>query len=297
MVDTLDSLTALTRQSTLSDEKVILLGSKSIGFAIAKELRATLGAIPILTFDDRDDSRSALNELVGIGATVLAQPKHAGDALDDASVVVVAGWYWMLPDTVTTARRTVGFHNSLLPKYRGGSPLVWAMIRGEPEVGVSMFEIGHEMDAGPIWGQARTIIEPDETVSDVLIRLQAASVELVRNALPDLLSGGGHPVPQDEAAATFCAQRQESDGQIDWTLPARRVHDFVRAQSRPYPGAFTALDGRRVRVWRTRVVDRTYVGTPGQIVRAGVICGDDRLVELLEVEGSTPRAGRFTSGS
>lgn len=268
-----------------------VLGSKSIGLSIAQEVRRIEPDARILTFDDREDSRSRHDDLTALGARVLADPKHPD--VGDAALVIVAGWYWLLGREALEDRRVVGIHNSLLPRYRGGSPLVWAMIRGDRQVGVSLFELVSGMDAGPIWGQTRLEVGPDEMVGNVLPRLEAAAIDLLRDALPTLRDPAAAGTPQDDDAATFCAQRASADGRIDWSWSAQRIHDFVRAQSRPYPGAFTECQGRRITIWETRLIDQTYFGSPGQIIAGGVICGDARPIQVLDSSVALPRSGRL----
>jgi methionyl-tRNA formyltransferase len=111
-----------------------------------------------------------------------------------------------------------------------------------------------------------------------------------------MLSGERVPRPQTSHGASWCAARTPDDGRIDWQQPAVRIHNFIRAQSRPYPGAFTSLDGNALHIWSSRRHDATYMGTPGQVAHVAadgvlVIAGDHRAIRVTEVQapGEPPR--------
>lgn len=264
--------------------RTALLGSKAIGIAALDCLFAHSELAAAYTIDDRDDTRSCFDAFMERGAVV----RHASD-LPDVDLVVVAGWYVFLPDDLLARMPFLGIHHSLLPKYRGGSPLVWAMIRGEREVGTSIFQLSHEMDAGMIWARAAILLDGRPYIGDVLDEANAIAIEL----LAGILDGKRTQIRQDESKATYAAQRQPDDGLIDWSRPAIEVERFVRAQSRPYPGAFTYADGQRVTIWRASAVDVDYAGVPGQVVRWGgpaIVTGDG----LLAIEESSqPVRGRL----
>jgi methionyl-tRNA formyltransferase len=143
-----------------------------------------------------------------------------------------------------------------------------------------------EVDAGDIWGQRRVAITPDEYVDSVLNRLEGEAAGLIGEALPGMLAGAVRPWPQDHERATFCAPRRPEDGRIDWQWPAERIARFVRAQSRPYPGAYTHAGGDKVTIWRA-AVGASRAGEPGETVTNGVICGDGMLLEIQEAQCGT----------
>jgi methionyl-tRNA formyltransferase len=170
-------------------------------------------------------------------------------------LLVVVGWYYMIPRRMRelAPRGCVGIHASLLPRYRGGAPLVWAMINGEMEAGVTMFHLSDGVDDGDIVGQRRFAIEPRDTIADLLEKAERASLELTEELVPAFAAGTAPRLPQDHGLATHVPQRSPADGRIDWTWDAPRIDRFIRAQTKPYPGAFTDLEGKRVRIWAAEV--------------------------------------------
>jgi methionyl-tRNA formyltransferase len=195
------------------------------------------------------------------------------------------------PAVLATARRgAFNMHGSLLPKYRGRVPVNWAIIRGERETGATLHEMVEKPDAGRIAGREAVPIGDNDTAAEVFARITQAAGRVLERALPGLVDGTGALVPQDLRAGNYFGGRRPEDGRIDWTKGAREVHDLVRAVAPPYPGAFTGLAGRRVRVLRTWWSEPAPLGAaaPGTLAteggRAWACCGDGRWLELREIE-------------
>lgn len=215
------------------------------------------------------------------------------------------------PAVLATARRgAYNLHGSLLPKYRGRVPVNWAIIHGERETGATLHEMVAKPDAGRIAGREAVPIGDNDTAAEVFARVTAAAGRVLERALPSLLDGTARLEPQVLADGSYFGGRRPEDGRIDWSKGARDVHNLVRAVAPPYPGAFTALGGRRVRVLATWWSDPPALapGAPGTVTaaagRAWACCGDGRWLELraVEIEGEPPLsgpalAGRFAPGS
>jgi methionyl-tRNA formyltransferase len=180
-------------------------------------------------------------------------------------------------------------HGSLLPKYRGRAPVNWAVLKGETRTGATLHAMTTRADTGAILDQEAVPIGPDDEAIDVQKRVTAAAVAVLGRRIDELKAGTAKTTPQDEAQATRFGQRRPEDGRIDWSRPAKEVHDLVRAVTHPYPGAFTDLFGGKTFVWRTRLPGlAAHDNFPGEIRgedgRLHVTCGDDHFVELLRVQ-------------
>ena len=180
-------------------------------------------------------------------------------------------------------------HGSLLPKFRGRAPVNWAVLKGETRTGATLHAMTERADRGPILDQEAVPIGPDDTAIEVQRRVTDAAVAVLARRLDELKSGQARPVPQDESQASRFGRRRPDDGRIDWTRPAREVHDLVRAVTHPFPGAFTDVFGPKTFVWRSRLPGLAAHDTfPGQVraeeERLFVACGDDRYVELLALQ-------------
>ena len=213
----------------------------------------------------------------------------------DPELIFVVGWSQLVRDAfIALAREGVfGMHPTLLPRHRGRAPIPWAILSGLARTGVTLFEIvDATADSGTIVGQVVVDIAPDETATTLFDRLAVAHVDLIREYVPRLIARTAPRVPQDPTRASSWPKRAPTDGIIDWETRAPYLHDWVRAQTRPYPGAFTFLGDDKVVVWRARPVELAEPAPAGTIVEAGpagpvVACGEGALV-LEEVETGVP---------
>ena len=169
-------------------------------------------------------------------------------------LMLVVSWRRMIPARLYNRPRlgTYVFHDSLLPRYRGFSPTVWAIANGEDHTGVTLFRIADEADAGDIVDQQKVPIGPDDTIGIVRDRVTRAYLEILERNLPALLRGNAPARPQDPARATTAPRRTPEDNRIDWSAPADCTHNLIRAVTHPYPGAFTTLEGRTLRIWAAK---------------------------------------------
>ncbi len=209
----------------------------------------------------------------------------------EPQLVFVIGWSQLVRDPfIAVARDGVfGMHPTLLPRHRGRAPIPWAILSGLARTGVTLFEIVDETaDSGSIVGQTVVEIAPDDTATTLFDRLARAHVELVREYVPQILAGTAPRVPQDPRRASSWPRRSPADGIIDWETRAPYLHDWVRAQTRPYPGAFTFLGDEKVVVWRARPLELDADAPAGTILEERpegpvVACGEGALL-LEEIE-------------
>lgn len=168
---------------------------------------------------------------------------------------LVVGWYHVVPRVWRDLAPAYGMHGSLLPAYRGGAPLVWAMIHGEREAGITLFQLDDGIDTGAIVGQRAVPITLNDTIATLYARVEVAGLAVLREALPCLIDGTCASQPQNLASGSVMPQRAPSDGLIDWNRPSLDIYNFIRAQTRPYPGAFTFVGNERVNVWQAKFYD------------------------------------------
>lgn len=201
--------------------------------------------------------------------------------------ILVVGWYHMVPKKIRKMAMTAGLHASLLPKYSGGAPLVWAMINGENETGITFFIFEKGVDSGPIIGQQKVPILNDDTIKTLYQRIEEAGLDLLGQYIPQIMAKEVEFITQDESQRTLVPQRSPEDGQIDWHWKARRIYDFIRAQTHPYPGAFSYIQQEKVHIWSSVESHETdtIASPPGTIVakereKILVSCGDNSALEI-----------------
>lgn len=201
----------------------------------------------------------------------------------------------------------IGTHPALLPRNRGRHPLIWAIIEGLTESGLTFFRLDEGADSGDIVWQGKFEILGTDDASTLYRKMEDLAAEGLHKWVPLLLEGRASFVPQDHAQATYWRKRKAADGQIRWREAAQTACRLIRALTRPYPGAETYLHGRRVTVWRARetTITESERGPSGQVCRVEdggpvVICGRGaiQLIEWQSQEGMVqPMVGdRFGEG-
>jgi methionyl-tRNA formyltransferase len=219
----------------------------------------------------------------------------------EPELVFVVGWSQIIHDPfiALASEGVFGMHPTLLPRHRGRAPIPWAILTGLARTGVTLFEIVDATpDSGSIIGQVTLDVAPDETATTLFARIADAHVELTRELLPQLLARMAPRIPQDLSRASSWPRRTPADGIIDWETRAPYLYDWVRAQTRPYPGAFTFLGDEKVIVWSARPVELADAAPAGTVVEVGpagpvVACGEGALV-LEEIQMS---AGELVVGA
>ncbi|MEH0631628.1 methionyl-tRNA formyltransferase [Streptomyces stelliscabiei] len=206
----------------------------------------------------------------------------------DPDLIVANNWRTWLPPEIfdLPTHGTLNIHDSLLPTYAGFSPLIWALINGEQEVGVTAHRMDGELDMGDVLLQRSVPVGAKDTATDLFHRTVDLIGPLVTDSLELIASGEAVWTPQDRSRSSFFHKRSLEDSRIDWTWPAEDLERFVRAQSDPYPNAFTHHRGERIRIVSASVSEGRYGGTPGRIF---IREGDGVVI----VAGADARAGRL----
>ena len=208
-------------------------------------------------------------------------------------LIFVVGWSQLVhePFIALASEGVFGMHPTLLPRHRGRAPIPWAILAGLARTGVTLFEIvDASPDSGSIVGQLTLDVARDETATTLFARIADAHVALTREFVPQLLAGTAPRIRQDPSRASSWPRRAPADGIIDWETRAPYLYDWVRAQTRPYPGAFSFLGEERVIVWAARPVELAMEAPAGTVVEVRpegpvVACGEGGLV-LEEIQTS-----------
>jgi methionyl-tRNA formyltransferase len=196
------------------------------------------------------------------------------------------------PEILGAARRgALNMHGSMLPKYRGRAPVNWAILHGATETGATLHYMAARADAGDIVDQLAVPILQDDDALEVFAKVTVAAETVLARSLPGLIAGTAPRRPQPIEPGQYFGRRRPEDGRIDWSWPAQRIHNLVRAVAPPFPGAFADVGGERWEIHKTRVIDQAMMPT-GQTRLAGrdgrcyVECWDGSVLELLAVVGA-----------
>lgn len=224
------------------------------------------------------------------GVRILVQPprKEVGTLaaeLSELAVDLVVVWHYsmLLPPELlrVPTRGTVNVHGGLVPDYRGGHVLQWAIVNGEQETGATLHYVDETIDTGPVIDEARVPITDADDAATVAAGIVDAGLALLRAHWHSLADGTAVAREQQPGEGRYWPLRTPKDGQIDWTMPAARIRDLVRALVPPWSGATTTAAGLSLVVERVDVIERS--GAPGtvlEVARDGVVvaAGADAVV-------------------
>ncbi len=204
----------------------------------------------------------------------------------NAQVAVVVAYGLILPQTILDAPEhgCLNIHASLLPRWRGAAPIHRAIMSGDSETGVCIMQMEAGLDTGPVLLRSQTPIGAEETTAQLHDRLSEMGAALIVDALGKLADLT--PEPQPENGVTYATKIDKTEAKVDWTRPAIEIDRQIRGLS-PFPGAWTEIDGERVKLLASRLSEGQ--GPPGHVLDKGlrVACGDGA-IELLRLQ----RAGK-----
>jgi methionyl-tRNA formyltransferase len=182
-------------------------------------------------------------------------------------ILFIIGWHKIVPQEVLdTATIRLGIHSSLLPKDRGPSPINWQIIRGETLGGVTLFHLTTGVDAGDIVDSEAYKIEENDTVADVYSKATISSISLLDKNWGSIHNMTIKAVHQNEKDATLNPRRKPKDGLIDWSKDSLECYNWIRALTRPYPGAFTYWNNKKVIIWSSKINNSFTNREPGTII-------------------------------
>lgn len=188
----------------------------------------------------------------------------------EVDVIASINYLFLIEEDIIKHPQKVAFniHGSLLPKYRGRTPHVWAIINGEKEAGITAHIIDANCDTGAIIQQLSVEITLENTGADILKKYAELYVPLVDKVLTAIENDALETYPQDDSKATYFGKRTPNDGEINWNWDAERIRNWVRAQAHPYPGAFTFLDSEKIIIDKVSIQkDAKNTAENGEIVQ------------------------------
>lgn len=295
--------------------RVILLGTPEFAVPSLEALSAAATVAGVVTQPDRPAGRGrkVIAPPVAVAARSLGLPVLQPETLRDGStqaalaalrpdLIAVVAYGRLIPPAVLVLPPlgAINVHPSLLPLYRGASPIQAAIRDGASVTGVTVLHVVDEMDAGDIILQREVPIGPEETAGDLETRLAGVGAGLLMEAVRLLARGTAPRRAQDHTRATYVAKVSKADGEVRWNRSAQEIVNQIRAMN-PWPCAFTTWPGGVLRVWRARVAEST--GPAGAVLTVGdagiTVAAGDGAVQLLEVQAEGGRrmaAGEFLRG-
>ncbi|PPE05212.1 methionyl-tRNA formyltransferase [Williamsoniiplasma lucivorax] len=300
---------------------VVFCGTPEIGATILKQLMAmeTLNVCLVVSQPDRPVGRkkeilpTPVKQVALEHNLKIIQPNKIGDDYQiikqaNPDFIITCAYGQFIPEKILQipTLEALNVHGSLLPKYRGGAPIQYAIWKGETITGISLMRMVKKMDAGPYFAQKQVEITPDDDSGTLFQKMAIAGAELVKEALVPIALKQLPPIEQNEAEVTFCKNITSAEEKIAWEQSATEILNQIRALS-PTPNAYTELDGVRFKIHQARLLTEQdlfplnrKVHFPGEILyldQEGIIVQTgDQLLKLLIIQkaGKTPiNAGNY----
>ncbi|PRO65278.1 methionyl-tRNA formyltransferase [Alkalicoccus urumqiensis] len=297
--------------------KIVFMGTPDFSVPVLKKLQESGHDVTlVVTQPDRPKGRKkeltpppVKKAALEMGLPVF-QPEKIKDhdiiiRNENPDVIVTAAFGQILPKDILDIPPygAINVHASLLPKYRGGAPIHQAVIDGEKETGITIMYMAEKLDAGNIILQESVAIEPEDTTGTMHDKLSVCGAELVTKALESIQNGTAPSIEQVEEEATFARNITKEMERLDWRKDAESVYNQIRGLS-PWPGAYTELEGKRIKIWSAVLTGETSNKDAGTLIhhdgRLLAVCGDHRLIELTEMQPSGRKrmhASAFAAGS
>jgi methionyl-tRNA formyltransferase len=265
----------------MSSYRMIFLGTPDFSVPTLKALHESqYEVLAVVTQPDRPKGRgrrlvpTPVKEVAGSLGYPVLQPLKIKESWFiekiialDPDVFVVVAYGRILPGSFLSIPRfgAINIHPSLLPRYRGPAPVQWAIINGDQETGVSTMWMDEGMDTGDILLTSKVAIKPDDTSGSLQCRLAEVGAQLLIETLTRLKSGNLVGQPQDKLGASYAPLLKKEDGRIDWTRDAKSLDALVRGMN-PWPGAFTLLSGKRLKVLKAKHLEERVKEKPGTVL-------------------------------
>lgn len=296
--------------------RIVFMGTPEFAVPILQTLAESHNVVAVYTRTDKPMGRgkqialSPVKEFALAHNLPLEQPRTLRNGAEQhllqsyqPDVIVVAAYGLILPKAIldTPPHGCMNVHPSLLPRWRGASPITYAILHGETETGVTLMQMDEGLDTGAILKQRKVPLAQNETTGSLTEKLAQLAAEVVCAALPDFLAGKLTPQPQNNALATMTALVAKEDGLMNWSKSAVFLERAVRAYQ-PWPTAYTHYRGEQFKILRSTVLDYNTPEVPGTVLQIGKDIGiatGKGVLLLHEVQLAGKRAmgaGEFARG-
>jgi methionyl-tRNA formyltransferase len=232
----------------------------------------------------------------------ILQPQNIADLHDEIElpkpdILLVAAYGHIIPKEILEIPNfgSINIHGSILPKYRGASPLQAALINGDKSTGITLLKMDEKMDHGPVLATKEAAIDPNDTFGTLYTKLSLLASELASEILPQYVMGTVEPKEQNHDKATFTKLLTKEDARIDWTIPAREIQNKIRGLN-PEPGTWTTLEGKTVKILEAQILPETKIELPGKLYSTPqglAVKASDQSLLLAKIQ---PEGGKLMSG-
>ncbi len=284
--------------------KIIFVGTDSVGCELLRTLSKLFDVVLVVTGQDKPAGRklqlqpSSIKLVAEELGLEVFQPIDINADLSirrmanlNPDMIVVMAYGHILSREVLDIPSIdcLNVHASLLPKYRGASPIQASILNMDSKTGISLMKMVSKMDAGPVYKQFVLNIDHSDTAIALSDKLAKLSAEEIPKALIEV-EGGLQPDEQEESRVTYCGKISKADGLIDWNRPVKEIMAQMRAFD-PWPGTYTTFDSKRLKILTAEISEGVPDGEPGMVKRDGIVCADGLIRPLeLQIEGGNSQS-------
>lgn len=286
--------------------KIIFMGTPSFSVPILKALDEKYDVIAVVTQPDHEMGRhhvltpSPVKQYAVEHNIPVYQPEKIKTEYENlialnADLIVTAAYGQFVGMKLLNAPkyRSINCHGSLLPKYRGGSPIQTAIKNGEKETGITIMYMEKQMDAGAMLGQVVVPIDIKDNNQDVFDKMSIAARDLLLEVIPKLINNEITPIPQDESLATFAYNITKEETKLDLNKPAIEVYNHIRAYN-PAPLTYLQLGEDVIKVYEAELTDFTTEEKPGTILKLKknhlyFACGNNTVIEITKLQPASKK--------
>ena len=286
----------------MNNLKVVFMGTPEYSVPVLEQLINNCKVIGVVTQPDKEVGRgknieySPIKKLAIENNIKVLQPVKIRNDFNcvlelNPDIIITCAYGQIIPKEILDYPKygCINVHASLLPKYRGGAPIHRAIMNGEKESGITIMYMAEGMDDGDIISQEKVEIGCNETVGELHDKLSKLGSELLIKTLPKIINGTNDRIKQNENEVTFAKIIKKEDEIIDFNQDALKVHNKIRGLS-PFPGAYSILDNKRVKIYKSRIEKDNSNFLPGTIieVKNGIkvkTLTDSIVIEELKFEG------------
>jgi methionyl-tRNA formyltransferase len=290
---------------TMNPPRIVFFGYSEVGYdCLSLLFERGDNVVALITHEDNPDEKIWF-KTPAVAARQKGIPVFTPDSVNNPEwrekiaalqpELILSVYYRHMIGTKILALPRLGawnMHGSLLPKYRGRAPINWAVLHGEPRIGMTLHRMVKSADAGAVVDQEGVAIGPRDTAEQAFRKVLPCARRVLGRQIDALLAGTAKETPQDESQATCFGGRKPEDGRVNWTQTATQVFNLIRAVTDPYPGAFTDVGGARLMIWwaetDTPATRALYAESnqPGEILSLDplVVAAADDALELTKIE-------------
>ncbi|EUJ46137.1 methionyl-tRNA formyltransferase [Listeria riparia] len=291
--------------------KIIFMGTPTFSVPVLEAVADQYEVIAVVTQPDRAVGRKRVLTPPPVKEAAVARglPVYQPEKLRDseelallidlgADLIVTAAYGQILPNVLLEAPKhgCINVHASLLPEYRGGAPVHYAILDGKTETGVTIMYMVEKLDAGDMLARRCIPITDEDNVGTMFEKLSEVGASLLMDTLPDLLAGKITPEPQNPENVTFAPNIKREQEKIDWTREGRAIFNHIRGLS-PWPVAYTTLAGNNFKIWQAHLEETDTVLPAGQVARTtkhdfAIATGDKTVIvpEIVQLAGKQKMA-------